>query len=412
MAAEAKPARPARPQSALRGFATMLWRQGLLALPMSVFFGTVAGQGRRGSYIVALQMSLVFSYTIGVLVWALQHLVLPRLPEKPGESHTAAVIRISALYTVTSILGAAVAAYLLHMTIMPGFLGSGRAVAAVGMYTLLFAALTTGIVLAVVFYRDAIQRAKAEQELDLARRIQRAFLISQFPSMPRVEVHAVNISSRQVSGDFYDVVAVGDAVLLAIADVSGKGVAAALMSSMLQASLRTQAGSVDSVSAMLLNMNRLLCGGEPTGKFATFFLARLDEPTLRLHYSNAGHNHPLLRRRDGTVEELTQGGLLLGIREDIRLAEASVELAAGDSLLLYTDGISEAANADNVLFGEERLTALFRGLPTDLSAADTASHVLAAVRAHLDGVEAGDDMTLVVLRVRDGGGPPPQASRA
>ncbi len=85
-----------------------------------------------------------------------------------------------------------------------------------------------------------------------------------------------------MSGDFYDVVPVGDSLLLAIADVSGKGVAAALMSSMLQASLRTQAGSVNSVASMLLNMNRLLCGGAPTGKFATFFLARVDEATLRL----------------------------------------------------------------------------------------------------------------------------------
>src|SRR5262245_61590537 len=280
-AAEAKPARPARPKSALRGFVTMLWRQALIALPMSVFFAIVAGQGRPGSYILALQMTLVFSYTIGVLIWALAYLVLPRLPEKPGESHTAAVIRVSLVFTVVSIFGAAVAAYILHMTIIPGFLGSGRAVAVVGMYTLLFAALTTGIVLAVIFYRDAIQRAKAEQELDLARRIQRAFLISQFPAMPRVEVHAVNISSKQVSGDFYDVVAAGDSVVLAIADVSGKGVAAALMSSMLQASLRTQAGSVHSVTEMLLNMNRLLCGGEPTGKFATFFLARFEEPKLR-----------------------------------------------------------------------------------------------------------------------------------
>jgi sigma-B regulation protein RsbU (phosphoserine phosphatase) len=218
--------------------------------------------------------------------------------------------------------------------------------------------------------------------------------------MPRIEVHAVNISSRQVSGDFYDVVAADDSVLLAIADVSGKGVAAALMSSMLQASLRTQAGSQESVAGMLLNMNRLLCGGAPTGKFATFFLARVHEPTLRLTYSNAGHNHPLLRRRDGTIQELSEGGLLLGIREPIQLAEASVDLAPGDVLLLYTDGISEAADAKQELYGEERLTALFRILPPDLSASETADRVLAAVRTHLNGVEAGDDMTLVVLRVR------------
>lgn len=380
----------------------MLWRQALLALPMALFFGVIHGTG-SGAMLRALQMSLVFSFAIGILIWLLGQFVLPRLPERPGESHTASVLRISFSYTLTSILGAGIAAWILHQTIMPGFLGSGRTVAMVVMYTLLFSVLFTGVILAFIFHRDSIQRAKAEQELDLARRIQRAFLISQFPSMPRLEVHAVNVSSRQVSGDFYDVVPVGDSLLLAIADVSGKGVAAALMSSMLQASLRTQAGSVDSVATMLLNMNRLLCGGDPTGKFATFFLARVDEATLELRYSNAGHNYPFLRREDGSVRELDQGGLLLGIQEDIRLGESRVQLAPGDCVVLYTDGISEAANENNDLYGEERLAAFLGALPDTLSASEVADRTLAEVRAHLDGVEPSDDMTLVVLRVRGRG---------
>src|SRR5262245_15415599 len=396
---DARPKPAPKPPSILRGFVTMLWRQALIALVIAGFFGTVVGGG-RWRYLVAFEMALVFSYTIGLLTWALGAFVVPRIPDRPGQSPTSAVFRITGLYTLASFVGAAAASYIVHSTVMPGFLGSGKAVAVVAMYTVLFGALTAGIVLAFIFHGDAIQRAKAEQELDLARRIQRAFLISEFPAMPRIEVHAVNISSKQVSGDFYDVVAVGDAVLLAIADVSGKGVAAALMSSMLQASLRTQASSQESVAGMLLNMNRLLCGGAPTGKFATFFLARVHEPTLRLHSSNAGHNHPLLRRRDGTIQELTEGGLLLGIREPIQLAEGSVDLAPGDTLLLYTDGISEAADANNELYREERLTALFRTLPPDLPASETADRVLAAVRTHLNGTEVGDDMTLVVLRVR------------
>jgi serine phosphatase RsbU (regulator of sigma subunit) len=401
-----RPRRPPGRRNPWRALVTLLWRQALFAVPMTIFFGTLYAGGVSG-FVRALKMSLVFAYVIGLALWTLEHLILPRFPGRPGESHTAGVLRVSFIYTATSILGAALAAWLIHVTIIPGFLGSGRAVAVIGMYTLLFAVLTTGIVLAVIFYRDALQRVRAEQELDLARRIQRAFLISRFPSMPRVEVHAVNVSSKQVSGDFYDVVPVGDALLLAIADVSGKGVAAALMSSMLQASLRTQAGAVHSISDMLLNMNRLLCGGVPTGKFATFFLARVDEPSLRLDYANAGHNYPLLRRADGSVEELGEGGLLLGIQDEIRVRQCSVQLAAGDSLVLYTDGISEAANERNELYGEQRLAAFLAGLPPDLPAADVADRTLASVRAHLDGVEAGDDMTLVVLRVRaEGAGAP------
>jgi sigma-B regulation protein RsbU (phosphoserine phosphatase) len=182
------------------------------------------------------------------------------------------------------------------------------------------------------------------------------------------------------------------------------------MSSMLQASLRTQAAPTGSVADMLATMNRLLCAGTPTGKFATFFLARVEEPTLRLRYSNAGHNYPLLRRRDGSIEELKEGGLLLGIKEGIRFEEASAQLAAGDCVVLYTDGISEAANARNDLFGERRLAELVAGLPPGLSASEAADRILAAVHAHLDGVVAGDDMTLVVLRVRDADAPPVTAA--
>jgi serine phosphatase RsbU (regulator of sigma subunit) len=404
MAAPAsRPQRALRPATPLRGFLTMLWRQPLMALPMGLFFGTIYGHGLAG-YLIAYRMGLVFAYAIGLFLWVLGHFVLPRLPEPPGESQTAGVLRVSLIYTATSIFAAAVAAYVLHLTWMPGLLGSGRQVAVIGMYTLLFSVLTTGIVLAVIFHKDAIQRAKADQELDLARRIQRAFLISQFPSMPRLEVHAINVSSLHVSGDFYDVVTVGDSLLLAIADVSGKGVAAALMSSMLQASLRTQAAPTGSVAEMLATMNRMLCAGTPTGKFATFFLARIEEPTLRLRYSNAGHNYPLLRHRDGSVEELAQGGLLLGIREGIGFEEAQAQLTPGDCLVLYTDGISEAANTENDLFGERRLTELVAGLPAGLSASETADRILAAVHTHLDGVVPGDDMTLVVLRVRDESG--------
>ncbi len=393
-----KPNRPPRPRSAVRGFIRMLWRQALIAIPMAFFFALLYAEGSEG-LIRAIKMTLVFSYTIGLMLWLLGYFIIPRLPEKPGESHTAGVLRISFIYTAMSMLGAIIAAIVIHFSVLPGFLGSGRSVAIIGMYTVFFASLTTGIILAFIFYRDAIQRAKAEQELDLARRIQRAFLISQFPSMPRLEIHAVNVSSKQVSGDFYDVVPVGDSLLLAIADVSGKGVAAALMSSMLQASLRTQAGAVDSVAGMLLNMNRLLCGGAPTGKFATFFLARVDETTLRFHYANAGHNYPLLRRGDGSVQELDQGGLLLGIQEDIRLAESSIQLVPGDCVVLYTDGITEAANERNELYGEQRLSAFLGTLPPTLTALEVGDRTLAEVRAHLDGVEPGDDMTLVILRV-------------
>jgi sigma-B regulation protein RsbU (phosphoserine phosphatase) len=295
-----------------------------------------------------------------------------------------------------------VAAFLIHFTIMPGFLGSARQVATLAMFCILFSALGILVAWAAVFYRRAIDRAKSEEELTVARRIQRSFLLSHFPAMPRLEVHALNVSSRQVSGDFYDVVSAGDsAFLLAIADVAGKGVPAALLSSMLQASLRTQANTPATVSAILSNINSLVYRSTEVHQFATFFLARIEEDRLRMSYSNAGHNHPLVFRRDGACLPLDRGGTVVGIMEGTRFDEDEVELRPGDRVIFYTDGISEAANPGGELFGEERLCQLVSGLPEDLSARETTERIMEGVRGFLDGTDAGDDMTLMVLRVLD-----------
>jgi len=255
------------------------------------------------------------------------------------------------------------------------------------------------------YYRRSLERVKAEEELHLARRIQRSFLLSQFPSMPRLEVHAVNVSSKQVSGDFYDVVPAGpNAILLAIADVAGKGVPAALRASMLQASLRTQANTIPSVAAILNNINSLVFRSTAVEQFATFFLARIDETTLTLDYSNAGHNYPVVFRKAGGRQTLIRGGTVVGILESADFQQGSFALSPGDRVLFYTDGINEAANARGELYGEDRLYRLMEALPADLSARETIERIFEGVRAFLDGTEPGDDMTVMVLRVLEPGG--------
>jgi sigma-B regulation protein RsbU (phosphoserine phosphatase) len=271
-------------------------------------------------------------------------------------------------------------------------------------YTLMFGAIATGAVLAFRFYQSAMERAGAERELQLARKIQRSFLLSDFPRRPRIQVHAANLSSKEVSGDFYDVVTAHDSeTVLAIADVSGKGVPAALLSSMLQASLRTQAGGVASPAAMMAALNRLVCQRPETGQFATFFLAVIDEPTLTLRFTNAGHNFPILERAAGGRERLERGGVVIGMREDATYEEAALRLAAGDRLVLYTDGVTEAARADGEMFGEARLEALLGAVPREAPADAVVDQVLAGVRGFLDGVEPGDDITVMVLRVLPAG---------
>ncbi len=248
--------------------------------------------------------------------------------------------------------------------------------------------------------RDRLAVARLEEELHLAHQIQQTFLRNDFPRLPRCEVHAVNLPSRQVGGDYYDVVPCDDgSFLLAIADVAGKGVPAALLSSMLQAAIRTQAASSTAVSDILRNVNALVYRSTNVQQFATFFLARVHDSGRRLTYCNAGHNWPVLLRRSGETLRLDRGGLLLGVLEDITLEHATVTLDPDDILVLYTDGISEATNAHGELFGEDRVGEFVRSLPPSLDARAIGERVLAEVEHHLGQVEAQDDRTLVVLRV-------------
>lgn len=392
-------ARPKSPPSPWRSLFRVLWRPPLLAVPFAVFFGTLSG-ATRAAYVGAYVVSLYFAYSITLAFWILGHFILRPMAGPDDDTSGKHMLREIALFGVTGLVGAYVAALAVHLTVMPGFLGSAQNVMIIGMFTLIFTALFIGIATAVDYYRKALQHAKAEEELHVARRIQRSFLLSQFPAMPRLEVHAINISSKQVSGDFYDVVPAGqDAFLLAIADVAGKGVPAALLSSMLQASLRTQANIIPSVAAILKNLNTLVYRSTSVHQFATFFLARVEEATLKFVYSNAGHNYPVVFRRGGERLTLERGGTVVGILESAEFEEDSVVLRPGDYVLFYTDGINEAANEGGELYGEERLYQLMASLPPSLTARETTERILEGVTEFLDGTEPGDDMTVMVLRV-------------
>jgi sigma-B regulation protein RsbU (phosphoserine phosphatase) len=313
-------------------------------------------------------------------------------------------VRHLLLFGGASLLGSLVAALTLHFTILPQMLGSARSTATLGMFTLLFLALVTGILTALRFYRDALERARSDHELKVARRIQSSFLISEFPPMRGLEVHAVNVPSRQVSGDFYDVVSgFGGSHLLALADVAGKGVPAALLTSMLQASLRMQAQDDREVCDMLGRINSLVYRSTEVEQFATFVLARIEEQSMRLSYSNAGHNIPVVFHRDGTRRMLERGGTVVGILEPCAFEEETVQLASGDRVVFYSDGITEASREDGEMFGEERLYQAVERLPRELAARAVTAAILEEVRRFLDGHEPGDDMTVMVLRVLPGG---------
>jgi len=376
----------------------MLWQMPLWALPFAGFFLLVTGAPPRAFW-AFYRVSFVFAVFAMSSVWFTRHWLQERVVAlAPRGIHPTVTIAVT--YMAMAVVSTMAAAVVLNAWVVPGFMGNARGVLTMFVYCLLFAALFLGVSLSISFHRESVERAGSERELQLARRIQRSFLLEEFPRRTRVEVHAVNVSSKEVSGDFYDVVPAGDdSVLLAIADVSGKGVPAALLSSMLQASLRTQAGAVASPAAMLRAINALACQRASTGQFATFFLAVLHEPTLTLRFTNAGHNFPVLQRAGGERVLLETGGCVVGLLEGPEFEEETIALAPGDRIVLYTDGVSEAEREDGEMFGEERLYALLDAAPRDLPAERLVEHVLAGVRGYLDGVEPGDDITVMALRV-------------
>lgn len=236
-----------------------------------------------------------------------------------------------------------------------------------------------------------------EEEIRLASEIQERLLPRHLPHRTGYETHAVSFASKLVGGDYCDVFEVDDARLhLAIADVAGKGVPAALLMSYLRAALRSNAGGERTPAQVLARINRLLYESTAPEKFATFFYAVLDPERHELVYANAGHNYPIRVAADGTLLELHEGGLVLGVQPDTRYTDGTLRMEAGDTLFCYTDGITEAMHSGEEEFGEARLRQL---LATSAGAPPHAvvDAVLEGVQAFQAGADPQDDVTVVVV---------------
>ena len=371
----------------------------VIAIPMAAFvwFRDAAAPSAFGRHYVP---TLIFVLAGWICLWIAQHFVFPRIVKPDAVGPRTMLLRL-VFYLGAMLAGFAAAALVVNATIVPDLLSGPRQIAMLGMYGVLFITMSLAIGFAVALYHRVEERARADQELKLARRIQSSFLPANLLELPLLDVSGLNVPSKQVSGDFYDLVPTGEsALLIAIADVAGKGVPAALLSSMLQASLRTQAPSVASVASILGNINALVYRNAAVEQFATFFLAHLDLGSRRLSYANAGHNYPVLFRAGGGHEVLDHGGPLIGIQDSVAYEESAVSLGPGDRLLLYTDGISEAANPSGELFGEERLCRLVESMPTNLPSRAVTQRILEDLRRHAGTAEQADDMTLVVIQMR------------
>jgi sigma-B regulation protein RsbU (phosphoserine phosphatase) len=202
-----------------------------------------------------------------------------------------------------------------------------------------------------------------------------------------------------VGGDYFDVRKFGsNKVALCIGDVAGKGMPAAMLMSNLQAQVKAYASDIRPPKDVCDQINRLTTNNNRVGKFITFFYGLLDGASRRFTYTNAGHNPPLLVRRDGKVVRLEEGGAILGVFPEYEYMEAQIELTPGDRLVMFTDGVSEVPDANGNDFGEERLTQLLK-INRELDAAELQQKIIEAITV-FSGGEFHDDVTLVVLALK------------
>jgi len=248
-------------------------------------------------------------------------------------------------------------------------------------------------------FKDAIEKQKMEDELMIAREIQKGLLPSVLPALAGIEIAAQNISSKQVGGDYYDVIPVqGRSAVIAIGDVSGKGTPAALLMANLQATIRALVPLNLPLAELTGRVNDLMCPNTGGNKFVTFFWGRLDPAAMTLTYVNAGHNYPYLLHADGSVDRLDKGGMILGVLKTVMpYEEATITLHPADLLVLFTDGVSEAMSKESEEYGEERLEGLLKAI-RERPVAEIIERVGEDILRHAKGAPQSDDITMMVIK--------------
>lgn len=243
--------------------------------------------------------------------------------------------------------------------------------------------------------------ASLQQELEIARQMQLSILPRVAPSAREVEIASTMIPAKEVGGDFYDYFPIDDEHLaVVVADVSGKGIPAAFFMAISRTLLKSNALHLRHPGKTISALNDQLCAENDQMMFVTVFYGVLHLPTGKFTYVNAGHNPPL-RLRDGKAQYFPSGvNMALAVLEDQEYGEGEVQLEIGETLLLYTDGVTEATDAAGALFGEPALHASTEAISHDLGTAAIPQHILQAVRDFENGAAQADDITIVALTYR------------
>jgi phosphoserine phosphatase RsbU/P len=242
-------------------------------------------------------------------------------------------------------------------------------------------------------------RERMNRELEIAREVQERLFPQSYPTVAGLDFAGRCRPAQGVGGDYYDFLELPDGSLgIGIGDVSGKGIPAALLMASLQASLRGQtiSGSPD-LAKLMFNVNRLIFDTSPSNRYATFFYAQYEPAARQLTYVNGGHNPPMIFR-NGELLRLEEGGPVVGLFKPSRYVQAGVRLARGDTLVLFTDGISEAMNAADDEWGEERLIDSVNACRSR-PALEMIECLMRDADAFVAGAPQHDDMTIMIVKV-------------
>jgi phosphoserine phosphatase RsbU/P len=319
-----------------------------------------------------------------------------------------------ALLTLAGLVGATVAAQIIYRSFFGGVASHGAEV----LGDIKVATLVT-VIAGTLSYAYSTAKAKLERrnaelnqeieagtlrwqerEADLAaaREIQAGLIPRKIPQIPGLEIEGLWRPAQEVSGDYFDVIPLSETKIgICIADVAGKGVAAALLMANVQAAVRAFAGESVRPAEVCERLNSVLCSNLAAGKFVTFLYGAVDVPAKTFVFSNAGHWFPLLAHADGQVETRRESGLVLGISADANYQDQLISIQEGDRILLFTDGITEATNGTGTEFGEARLREKFAKLSSD--GAEPLLGLLEEVSNFCEGKFA-DDATLVMIQFK------------
>ncbi len=248
-------------------------------------------------------------------------------------------------------------------------------------------------------FNEFLEKKKIEKDLDLARTIQQNLIPSNLPKLNNFEISAINKPAKKVSGDYFDVIKlVGNRILIVIADVSGKGMQAALLMANLQAFIKSLARKSDFKIAESTNiLNDLVSENTINGSFITMFWGILDDTNKTFEFVNAGHNPPLLIR-NGNIEKLKVGGMILGVMETlVPYSSRIVQLNSNDFLYLFTDGITEAMDENLREFSDEKFEQIASNFNGNTSS-QAVEKILDEVSIHTKNVEQSDDITLMIIK--------------